>query len=58
MARKPRVEYAGAIYHVMCWGNRQEAVFLDDRDCDVFLDTLGEAVDRCGWRCGVSAVEI
>jgi REP element-mobilizing transposase RayT len=34
----------------MCRGNRQEAIFRDDRDCAVFLDTLGEACGRCGWR--------
>ena len=50
MPRKPRIEYAGAVYHVMCRGDRQEAVFRDDRDCVVFLETLGEACERCGWR--------
>lgn len=49
MARKPRVEYEGAVYHVMCRGNRQEAIFKGDRDCEMFLDTLGEACSRCGW---------
>ena len=50
MGRCPRIEYEGAVYHVMCRGNRQEPVFLEDRDHEVFLDTLGEACDRCGWR--------
>jgi REP element-mobilizing transposase RayT len=50
MPRKPRVEYAGATYHVMCRGNRQQTVFRDARDNEVFLDTLGEACVRCGWR--------
>ena len=50
MPRKPRVEFEGAIYHVMCRGNRQQAVFRDDKDCEIFLDTLGEACVRCGWR--------
>jgi len=50
MPRKPRVEYAGAIYHVMSRGNRQEAIFRDDRDCGIFLDTLNEACGRTGWR--------
>ena len=31
MARKPRVEFEGATYHVMCRGNRQAAIFKDDR---------------------------
>lgn len=50
MPRKPRVEYAGATYHVMCRGNRQQTVFRDGRDNEIFLDTLGEACVRCGWR--------
>ncbi|MDA3799121.1 MAG: hypothetical protein PF692_08585 [Kiritimatiellae bacterium] len=41
MGRKPRIEYEGAVYHVMCRGNRQETVFEDDQDCQMFLDTLG-----------------
>jgi len=50
MARKPRIEFAGATYHVMCRGNRQAPVFRDARDNELFLDTLGEACVRCGWR--------
>ena len=50
MGRCPRIEYEGAVYHVMSRGNRQEPIFLADRDHEVFLDTLGEACDRCGWR--------
>jgi len=50
MPRKPRIEFAGATYHVMCRGNRQEPVFRDARDNEMFLDTLEEACVRCGWR--------
>jgi len=49
MARKPRVEFAGATYHVMCRGNHQEAIFKDDQDHKCFLDTLGEVSKRNGW---------
>ncbi len=49
MGRKPRVEFAGATYHVMCRGNRQEAIFRDDGDCERFLGTLEEVVERTGW---------
>ena len=41
MPRKPRIEYAGAIYHVMCRGDHREKVFRDDRDNEVFLVTEG-----------------
>jgi putative transposase len=50
MGRAPRIEYEGALYHVMSRGNRQEAIFLDDRDRGCFLDTVGEACGRTGWR--------
>ena len=43
MARKLRVEYAGAIYHVMNRGDRRERIFMDDADRQRFVDTLGEA---------------
>jgi len=31
MARKLRIEYPGAIYHVMNRGDRRDAIFHDDR---------------------------
>ncbi len=34
----------------MCRGNRQEPVFRDNRDTEMFLDTLAEACGRTGWR--------
>ncbi len=45
MPRKPRVEYAGAIYHVMSRGNRGDAIFLDDKDHQTFIDTLEASVN-------------
>ena len=50
MARKLRVEYAGAIYHVMNRGDRRELIFIDDADRQRFLDTLGEACAKTGWQ--------
>jgi REP element-mobilizing transposase RayT len=50
MARQLRVEYAGAIYHVMSRGDRQETIFWDDEDRRRFLGTLGEACARGGWQ--------
>jgi REP element-mobilizing transposase RayT len=34
----------------MSRGNRQDAIFLDETDCQMFLTTLGEACSRTGWR--------
>jgi hypothetical protein len=32
MTRKLRIQYPGAIYHVMNRGDRREPIFKDDRD--------------------------
>jgi putative transposase len=50
MARKPRIEYAGAVYHVMARGDRKDLTFRDDQDRRTFLDTLSEVCRRHGWR--------
>ena len=50
MPRRPRIEYAGAIYHVMSRGDRREAIFRSDSDHELFLHTLGQACGRTGWR--------
>ena len=50
MARQLRIEYAGAIYHVMSRGDRREAIFKDDEDRRRFLATLGEACGKTGWQ--------
>ncbi|MCK9588458.1 MAG: transposase [Terrimicrobiaceae bacterium] len=48
MPRSVRVEYEGAIYHVMSRGDRGERIFMDDRDRACFMETLGEACQRSG----------
>ncbi len=50
MARKLRVEYAGAIYHVMNRGDRRERIFMDDADRRRFVETLGEVCAKTGWQ--------
>jgi putative transposase len=50
MPRKLRMEYAGAIYHIMNRGDRREDIFLDDADRERFLATLGEACAKTEWR--------
>ncbi|MBI3853267.1 MAG: transposase [Verrucomicrobia bacterium] len=50
MARKLRVQYPGAIYHVMNRGDRREPIFKDDADRQRFLETLGEACGKTGWQ--------
>ena len=43
MSRALRIEYAGAIYHVMNRGDCREAIFRDEADRKRFLTTLAEA---------------
>ncbi|MBI4660776.1 MAG: transposase, partial [Verrucomicrobia bacterium] len=50
MPRPLRVEFAGAIYHLMNRGDRREPIFLDDEDRKSFLHTLGEACAKTGWQ--------
>jgi putative transposase len=50
MARKLRIEYPGAIYHVMNRGDRREEIFRDDKDRELFLATLAEACAKAGWQ--------
>jgi len=50
MARKLRVEYPGAIYHVLNRGDRREPIFRDDVDRQRFLETFGEACIKTGWQ--------
>ena len=50
MPRKLRVEYPGAMYHVMSRGDRREDIFLDDVDRQDFLKTLAEACQKTGWQ--------
>ena len=49
MPRKLRVEYPGAIYHVMNRGDRREPIFKDDVDHRRFLETLEEACEKTGF---------
>lgn len=49
MARQRRIEYEGAIYHVMARGDRREDIVKDDIDRERFEETLEEVVARSGW---------
>ena len=64
MARKLRVEYPGAIYHVLNRGDRREPIFKDDEDRRRFLVALGDPFMKVvkaslvlsGIRAGLDAV--
>jgi putative transposase len=50
MARKLRIQFPGAIYHVMNRGDQQEAIFRDDADRRGFIQTVSDACEKTGWQ--------
>ena len=48
MPRQLRVQYPGAIYHLMSRGDRERGIDVDDVDRQNFLRTLGEASEKTG----------
>ena len=46
MTRPLRVEYPGALYHVIHRGNNQETIFKNDRDRRMFLDYVNKTSER------------
>jgi len=50
MARPLRIEFAGALYHVMSRGNERKAIVRDDADREKRLDWLRRTVETYGWR--------
>jgi len=51
MARRHRILFCGAIYHVMARGNRKERIFVDDVDRRRFLKIVGAALEKFGAEC-------
>jgi REP element-mobilizing transposase RayT len=45
-----RIQFPGALYHFMARGNHGQPTFMDDRDRLRWLQTLGEACGKTGWR--------
>lgn len=50
MPRHLRLEYEGAIYHVLNRGDRREPIFHDRSDRLLFLETLADACQKTEWR--------
>jgi REP element-mobilizing transposase RayT len=46
MARQWRIEYPGALYHVLSRGNGGQDIFYSDNDRDLFLSLLEELIGR------------
>ena len=51
MSKKHRIQFPGAIYHVMVRGNRKGLTFLDDIDRRRFLRLLAYALERLDAQC-------
>ncbi len=49
MPRPVRVQFPGAIYHLMNRGVRGEHLYTDDEEHEYFLDLLAEACRRYAW---------
>ena len=50
MARKLRIQYPGAMYHVMNRGDHQEVIFCDDDDRKLLLATLAEGCEKTAFQ--------
>lgn len=50
MPRQLRIEYPGAIYHVMNRGDRCDPIFRDDFDRKRFVATLDEVCAKTNWQ--------
>ena len=50
MARKLRIQFPGAIYHLMSRGDRREEIFRDDSDRESFLQTLADTCAKTSWQ--------
>jgi putative transposase len=50
MARPPRFEYPGAVYHVMARGDGGKRIFIGREDHESFLHWLERVCTSHGWR--------
>lgn len=50
MSRSLRIEFAGALYHVMARGDARAAIFLDEEDRQAFCAGLAHTGERVEWR--------
>ncbi len=49
MPRLPRLQYAGAVYHIVTRGDGRRKLFHDGGQYGRFTRGLAEEVDRSGW---------
>jgi REP element-mobilizing transposase RayT len=51
MSRPLRLAFPGVIYHVTSRGNARAAIYLDDKDRQLFLRLLANCVEKFHWIC-------
>ncbi len=51
MARKPRENLAGGVYHVYARGNARSLIYADAIDRRIYLRGLAAVATRKGWHC-------
>jgi putative transposase len=50
MARRPRIEYSGALYHVITRGNHRQKIFYDDHDRAKYLEVAAQLSEAQSFR--------
>jgi REP-associated tyrosine transposase len=50
VARRLRIEFAGALYHVTARGNERRSIFRDDADREKYLERLAHYRERFGFQ--------
>ncbi|WP_342190384.1 hypothetical protein Pla52nx_002292 [Stieleria varia] len=58
MPRPHRVQFPGAIYHLITRGDGRRALFHDEGHYERFTRGLTEQVSRCGWVYGSVSTEL
>lgn len=49
MPKKKRIWYPGAVYHIMCRGNRRGDIFREDADYEAYLKIMEEVRQKYGF---------
>ena len=53
MARPLRIQFKGALYHIISRGNERMMIFLEDPDRIKYLNILHTTIERFNWLCHV-----
>ena len=56
MPRRARIDYAGALHHVMVRGLERREIFRDDQDRESFLNRLEIALEQTAAKCHAFAL--